>query len=169
MLIYDESGDHPALQAAEIIARTGAKAELMTPERSLAPDIMALNLVPYMRVLQPLGVTFTLARRLLDIERHGNQLRAKIGSDYITDTQQRCFDQIVLNYGTMPLDELYFALKPLSSNLGEVDHDALIAGRSQAIRSNPQGTFQLFRIGDAVSARNIHAAIYDALRLMKDL
>jgi hypothetical protein len=27
----------------------------------------------------------------------------------------------------------------------------------------------LFRIGDAVANRNIHAAIYDALRLMKDL
>jgi hypothetical protein len=29
--------------------------------------------------------------------------------------------------------------------------------------------FQLFRIGDAVSARNTHAAVYDALRLVKDL
>ena len=28
---------------------------------------------------------------------------------------------------------------------------------------------QLFRIGDAVAGRNIHAAIYDALRLCKDL
>jgi hypothetical protein len=27
----------------------------------------------------------------------------------------------------------------------------------------------LFRIGDAVAARNTHAAIYDALRLVKDL
>jgi hypothetical protein len=36
--------------------------------------------------------------------------------------------------------------------------------------AQPQGdTFQLFRIGDAVSARNTHAAVYDALRLVKDL
>ncbi len=28
---------------------------------------------------------------------------------------------------------------------------------------------QLFRIGDAVAGRNIHAAVYDALRLCKDL
>jgi hypothetical protein len=45
----------------------------------------------------------------------------------------------------------------------------LIAGRPQAVRSNPEGAFQLFRIGDAVASRNIHAAIYDALRLVKDL
>ena len=39
----------------------------------------------------------------------------------------------------------------------------------QAVATNPDGAFQLFRIGDAVSARNIHAAIYDALRLVKDV
>jgi hypothetical protein len=34
---------------------------------------------------------------------------------------------------------------------------------------NPGGAFRLFRIGDAVASRNIHAAIFDALRLAKDL
>jgi len=50
-----------------------------------------------------------------------------------------------------------------------VDNDALIAGEPQSLNTNPDGKFQLFRIGDAVSARNTHAAIYDALRLMKDI
>ena len=76
---------------------------------------------------------------------------------------------MVVNHGTLPLDELYFALRPLSSNLGEVDHKALVAGRPQTLATNPEGQFQLFRIGDAVAARNTHAAIYDALRLMKDI
>ena len=31
--------------------------------------------------------------------------------------------------GTAPVDELYFALKPLSKNHGEVDYQALIAGK----------------------------------------
>ena len=48
-------------------------------------------------------------------------------------------------------------------------YDAIIAGQEQTIVRNEQGNFQLFRIGDAVSARNTHAAIYDALRLVKDL
>ena len=34
---------------------------------------------------------------------------------------------------------------------------------------NADGRYRLFRIGDAVAGRNIHAAIYDALRLCKDL
>lgn len=169
ILIYDESGDHPALQAAEIAAKAGAKVEVMTPDRTFAPDIMAMNLVPYMRALQDKDVTFTVARRLLGVARSGNRLTATIGTDYSDFTREQSYDQVVVNYGTLPLDTLYFDLKPLSRNGGAVDHEALVAGRPQEILRHEAGAFQLFRIGDAVSARNTHAAIYDALRLVKDL
>lgn len=169
ILIYDEAGDHPALQAAEIAAATGAKVEVMTPDRTFSPEVMAMNLVPYMRSLQSKDVTFTVTRRLLDVQRNGNQLSAKIGTDYSDESHEVLYDQVVVNYGTMPNADLYFALKPLSTNAGAVDHDALIAGHPQTVVRNPDGKFQLFRIGDAVSARNTHAAIYDALRLIKDI
>ncbi|MCP4488021.1 MAG: NADH:flavin oxidoreductase [Gammaproteobacteria bacterium] len=169
VLIYDDAGDHAALQAAEVIAATGANVEIMTPNRSFAPEVMAMNLVPYMRSLQDKNVTFTVTYRLKSVEKAGNRLLATIGSDY-SDLKKQCsYDQIIVNHGTIPLDELYFALKPCSSNLGAVDHEALIAGRQQNLNPNPEASFQLFRIGDAVSARNTHAAIYDALRLMKDI
>ena len=169
VLIYDESGDHPGLQAAEVAASDGATVEVMTPDRVFAPDIMAMNLVPYMRNLQDKNVTFTVTRRLLDVQKDGNQLKAIIGTDYSDLRTEATYDQIVINYGTLPLDELYFDLKSLSWNGGAVDYDAMIDGRPQDVIRNPDGTFQLFRIGDAVSARNTHAAIYDALRLMKDI
>ncbi|QAX28167.1 NADH:flavin oxidoreductase [Leisingera sp. NJS204] len=169
VLIYDESGDHPGLMAAEIAANAGARVEVMTPDRTFAPDIMAMNLVPYMRALQDKDVTFTVTRRLLEVARTGNKLTASIGTDYSGDVYEAGYDQVVLNYGTLPLDDLYFDLKEQSSNRGEIEQGALIAGRPQKIVSNPQGQFQLFRIGDAVSARNTHAAVYDALRLMKDI
>ena len=169
VLVYDESGDHPGLMAAEVAANAGASVEVMTPDRTFAPDIMGMNLTPYMRALQDKDVTFTVTRRLLDVRAEGNRLTAVIGTDYSDLRQEKSYDQVVVNYGTRPLDDLYFALKPFSSNLGEVDYDALIAGRAQDVRRNEKGAFQLFRIGDAVSARNTHAAIYDALRLVKDL
>ncbi|WP_243612545.1 NADH:flavin oxidoreductase [Shimia aestuarii] len=169
VLIYDESGDHPGLMAAEIAAEAGSQVEVMTPDRTFAPDIMAMNLVPYMRALQDKDVTFTVTRRLKDVQRDGNRLKAVIGTDYSDFTSEKTYDQVVVNYGTMPMDTLYFELKPLSSNHGAVDYDALIGGEVQSVTRNPDGQFQLFRIGDAVSARNTHAAIYDALRLMKDI
>ncbi|KJZ23295.1 NADH:flavin oxidoreductase [Tritonibacter mobilis] len=169
VLIYDESGDHPGLQAAEVAAEAGAEVEVMTPDRTFAPEIMAMNLVPYMRSLQDKNVTFTVTRRLLGVARKGNELVAAIGTDYSDFTHDQTYDQVVVNYGTLPNDDLYQELRPASVNHGEVDHEALIAGQSQTVSRNPDGAFQLFRIGDAVSARNTHAAIYDALRLMKDI
>jgi len=167
VLLYDDAGDHPALQAAEVIANTGARVEVMTPDRSFAPEVMAMNLVPYMRSLQKMDVTFTVTFRLEAVQREGNSLLAIVGSDYGGVRKERRVDQVVVNHGTRPLDNLYFDLKPLSGNQGAVDYAALLAGQPQAAVAT--GQFQLFRIGDAVSARNTHAAIYDALRLVKDL
>ena len=169
VLIYDESGDHPGVMAAEVAANAGSTVEIMTPDRTFAPDIMAMNLVPYMRALQDKDVTFTVTRRLKDVTRDGNRLKAVIGTDYSDLKTEKTYDQVVVNYGTLPMDELYFELKPLSSNGGAVDYDALIDGQPQDVTRNPDGAFALYRIGDAVSARNTHAAIYDALRLMKDI
>jgi N-methyl-L-proline demethylase len=165
VLLFDDAGDHAALQAAQVIADSGAKLEIMTPDRSFAPEVMAMNLVPYMRALQKLDVTFTVTFRLEEVIRDNGALVAIVGSDYGGVRKERRVDQVVINHGTLPNDEIYFALKARSSNRGAVDYARLIAGVPQL-----QGeAFQLFRIGDAVSARNTHAAVYDALRLVKDL
>lgn len=169
VLLFDDAGDHVGLQAAEVIAASGAKLEFMTPDRCFAPEVMGMNLVPYMRSLQKLDVTFTVTFRLERIVRDGEGLSAEVGSDYGGVRKERRVDQVVVNDGTLPNDELYFALKPLSTNLGEIDHGRLLSGEPQNACPNPRGGFQLFRIGDAVASRNTHAAIYDALRLVKDL
>ncbi|MFT3689945.1 NAD(P)-binding protein [Paenirhodobacter sp.] len=165
VLVFDEAGDHGGLQAAQLLAEAGAVAEVMTPDRSFAPEIMGMNLVPYMRALQDRQVTFTVTWRLKAVGRQGNGLEALIGSDYMAAIRRREVDQVVVNAGTVPLDDLYFVLKPLSGNGGAVDYDALVSGRAQPEVPG----FQLFRIGDAVEARNIHAAIFDALRLMRQV
>ncbi|MDX1370281.1 NAD(P)-binding protein, partial [Pseudomonas sp.] len=173
VLLFDDAGDHTALQAAEFIAQSGARLEIMTPDRSFAPEVMAMNLVPYMRSLQKLDTAFTVTYRLASVAREGQALLAQIDSDYgdvrSGVRKQRHVDQVVINHGTRPLDELYLELKPFSRNLGAVEHGELIHGQPQSRDDNLDGEFQLFRIGDAVAARNTHAAIYDALRLVKDL
>ncbi|PMR66983.1 NADH:flavin oxidoreductase [Halomonas heilongjiangensis] len=174
VLLFDDAGDHAALQAAEIIAATGAELEIMTPDRTFSAEIMAMNLVPYMRALQRPNVTFTPTYRLKSVQREGGGLLARITSDYVPHDRhdldhERRIDQVVVNYGITPMADIYFELKPHSSNGGEVNYDDLIVGRPQAVIRNSGDGFQLFRIGDAVASRNTHAAIYDALRLVKDL
>lgn len=168
VLLYDDAGDHTALQAAQTLTEAGAKVEIMTPDRSFAPEVMAMNLVPYMRALQDKNTTFTVTYRLTGVEKDGNQIKATVDSDYMSLGKTSHYDQIVVNHGTQPLADIYFDLKPKSVNLGAVDYDALIAGQPQSYGGGPAG-FQLFRIGDAVEARNIHAAIYDALRLVREI
>ena len=168
VLLYDDNGAHPGMQAAEAIAESGSHLELVTPERFFAPEIGGLNHAAYAETFHAKEVRITINSRVLAVHRQANRLAAVIGSDYHDRREERTVDQVVVEHGTLPLDELYFALKPSSSNLGACDYDALREGRPQSLVKNPDGGFQLFRIGDAVSSRNIHAAIYDALRLCKD-
>jgi NADPH-dependent 2,4-dienoyl-CoA reductase/sulfur reductase-like enzyme len=169
VLLYDDNAAHPGLAAAEVIAVKGAALEIVTPERFFAVDVGGLNHVAYARCFEEHGVRLTINKRAIAAERAGNRLKVTLGSDYSERTETREVDQLVVEHGTLPLDDVYFDLKPHSSNQGAVDYEALIAGRPQDESRNPEGTFQLFRIGDAVASRNVHAAIYDALRLCKDV
>jgi len=167
VLLYDDNAAHPGLAAAEMIAEKGAALEIVTPERFFAADVGGLNHQAYARCFDRHGTRITISKRVLAAERAGNRLKVTLGSDYSERTETREVDQLVVEHGTLPLDELYFELKPLSANLGAVDYTDLLAGRPQDMVGNPEGAFRLYRIGDAVASRNVHAAIYDALRLCK--
>jgi hypothetical protein len=57
-----------------------------------------------------------------------------------------------------------------SKNKGQTDVHTLFASQPQPSLSEPlnKGEFLLFRVGDCISMHNIHGALYDALRLVKD-
>ena len=167
VLIEDGAGDAAGLQAAEAVVSEGGQVEITTRDRTVSPEVMGMSLTPAMRKLQPAGAIFTVGWRVSAVTQEGNELVAELSSDYGDFKATRRVDQVVVNHGTLPLDELYFDLKPLSANLGAVDYDALVEGRPQAVERNPEGRFRLFRIGDAVASRDTHAAIYDGLRLAR--
>ena len=92
-----------------------------------------------------------------------NACNQSTSRDPIVHYTEREVDQVVVEHGTLPIDDLYRELKPLSRNDGAVDYDKLING-GVIFPARSEGNFDLVRIGDAVHARNIHAAIYDGLR-----
>lgn len=168
VLVYDDNGTEAALGVTELLAGRGCSVELVTPERTVGVGIGGMNAPAYLTAFAEHDVRITLATRLRTVSRSagsGPRLCAELASDYTDRTWQRQVDTIVVEHGTLPNAELYHALVPGSVNLGEVDQAALLTGSSQLIRTNPVGKYQLFRIGDAVCSRNIHAAVYDALRL----
>ncbi len=165
VLLFDDNGAHPGLVTAEVIARAGAKLEYVTPERMLAPLVGGTNYPAYVTAFTEREVRITLFERLVAVRRQGNRLEAELFNEFAQRHTTRLVDQIVVECGTRPNDALYFALKPGSTNGGEIDIPALLAGRPQTLCRNPEGSYRLYRIGDAVASRNIHAAVLDALRL----
>ena len=166
VLMFDDNGAHPGMAAAEVIAGEGSTLEIVSPERLFAPEVGGLNLTPYMEIFAEKKVRITTMTKVRSLKRQGNKIEATLWGTYAQqDYDTRLVDQVVVENATEPLADLYFELKEDSVNRGEIDYEAFVALAPQRISTNPDGRFQLFRIGDAVASRNIHAAIYDAMRL----
>ena len=165
VLIYDDLSGHQALSCAEVVAEQAGSVELVTPESSLGQELGGTNFATYMENLHRQQCKVTPHLRLLRVTQDGDGLTAVFEHEYSHLEESRQIDQIICEHGTVPNDRVYFALKPHSSNLGETDLSALTALQPQTIAPQPEGSFKLFRVGDAVTSRNIHAGIYDALRL----
>jgi 2,4-dienoyl-CoA reductase-like NADH-dependent reductase (Old Yellow Enzyme family)/thioredoxin reductase len=169
VLVYDEIGSQVGVGCADYLGTRKALVELVTPDRHVGEQVGSTAQVHHLKRLYQNDVVLTPNVRVIRAYKEGNGLVAVLRNEYTDSMEERSVDQIVYELGSQPVDDLYWSLRPDSVNFGEVDYDELIVGRPQAVRSNPEGRFQLFRIGDAVHSRNAHAAMYDAVRLMKDL
>lgn len=165
----DERRDHQALSCAQALAENGAGVELVTPDRALGEELGISNAAMYYAAFADLGIRTTLNTRLCAVSRSGDRLSATVKNDYGGSAELRIVDTVVVEHGVLPLEGLYFALKPDSVNHGEVDLDALAGGRLVDMVRNPRGSYRLYRVGDAVASRNVHAAMYDALRICSHL
>ncbi|MDX1459237.1 MAG: N-methylproline demethylase, partial [Marinobacter sp.] len=99
----------------------------------------------------------------------GEKKIAVLENEYTGQREERVVDQVVIENGTRPNEALYYELKANSINKGQIDVDALFACNAQPVLKDAEKGMILWRLGDCVSQRNTHAAIYDALRLCKDL
>jgi pyruvate/2-oxoglutarate dehydrogenase complex dihydrolipoamide dehydrogenase (E3) component len=166
-MIYDDHGGNQALDVAEAVVRAGATVEIVTPERTVAPDVGGLVAAGYLADLARAGVRFTVLRRLRAVRRTSEGLVVTLGADETDHREEQVFDAVVAEVGTRPVTDVYDALVAGSRNGGEIDLEDLMALRPQSAVRNPDGGYQLFRIGDAVAGRNVHAAMLDAARLCR--
>lgn len=165
VLIADENGTASAASTAEFCAAKGARVHIVTPDREFGREIGGTNLGAHMTELYKREALIETDTRLIALSRDGNKIRAVLENTYSDRQRKILFDHVIGDNGTLPNDDLYHELKPLSSNLGEVDLRAFAVARAQAIRTNPGGRFALYKIGDAWSCRNLHASMLDAARI----
>jgi pyruvate/2-oxoglutarate dehydrogenase complex dihydrolipoamide dehydrogenase (E3) component len=168
VLVFDDHGGNQALDLTETLARAGATVELVTPERNVSPDVGGMVASRYFTDLSKLGVRFTVLRHLNRIVKNSDgTFEVELGLEDEIWTESRTVDAVVVENGTVANEDLYRELISDSSNGGEVHLEDLLNGRKQQEVRNPEGEFQLFRIGDAISSRNIHTAMLDAVRICR--
>ncbi len=167
VLLFDEMGQHNAASVAEVLAKRGCLLEFVTADRMMAQEVGTTNQPVHYRELYKLGAIFSPNLDLIEVYREGNRLVAALRNVYTEAEEERVVDYVVADYGTLPVAGPYAALKAKSINKGQIDAEALVRGEPQPFDLS-QG-FALYRVGDALAGRNIHAAIYDSLRLCKDI
>lgn len=174
VLVYDAVSTHAGASVADFIGSRGHQVEIVTPDVKVADDTGGTTFPIFYRRLYAQGAILTpnhwLDRVYREATPEGDKRVAVLRNEYTDELEERLVDQVVIENGIRPDEALYGQLKARSVNRGQTDIDALYDAQPQPVLSQPLGggTFALFRIGDGVSMHNIHAAIYDALRLCKD-
>lgn len=169
VLVFDSICEFSGMSVADYLSAKGALVELVTDDTKPGVGIGGTTFPTYYRSLYEKDVVMTSDLNLVQVYTEGDQKIVVLENEYTGQQEERVVDQVVVENGTRPNESLYYELKPESVNKGQIDVETLYANAAQPVLSKPQNGMILWRLGDAVSQRNIHAAIYDALRLCKDL
>ncbi len=165
VLVFDGVGRHQAVSTALHLAEQGRHVQFVTLDDNVGLEMEYNSRVVYRKGFAEHGVVSTLDHQLVSVRPDGNRLRATLRHELTGREIELVAGQVVIENGTVPVSEVYDALRPRSANAGATDIDRLLAGMAQMDAIPQDGAFELHRIGDAVTSRGVHAAIYDALRL----
>jgi 2,4-dienoyl-CoA reductase-like NADH-dependent reductase (Old Yellow Enzyme family)/thioredoxin reductase len=170
VLVYDGVSSHAGAGVADFLASRGSSVEIVTPDVKVADDVGGTTFPIFYRRLYALDVVLTPNWWLERVYAEGERRVAVLRNEYTDRLEERLVDQVVIENGSTPNDALYWQLRGAAVNGGETDLPTLFESLPQPVLSQDLGggRYALFRVGDCISPHNIHAAIYDALRLCKD-
>jgi len=166
-LIFDGTGRHPGPLAAEHAKDVGADVHYVTIDAQLAEELTYAERLNWKKRFLQLGLQPTFETRLVAVRRKENRLEASLVNQISREETRIVVDQVIVEQGSVPMDQVYFDLRSQSANDGVTDLEALAEAAPQP-RLRQTG-FELHRIGDAVASRNIHAAMLDATRICSAL
>lgn len=168
VIVYDGSGRHAGATAAEFCHDAGSRVGFVTIDEMPVEELEYGERVIWRRELTRRGLLPLTEHELVEVRRADTGLEAVFKSELTGEELLIRADQVIVERGTLPLDDLFESLRGNAVNKGVTDLDALVDGKPQPGLARAAG-YSLFRIGDAVSSRNLAAAMYDALRLCSTL
>lgn len=168
VLVFDGTGRHPApLVVDRIRAERDAELIYLSVDAELAQELTYVERYRWKKRFHEVDVHPVHECRLQTVRRSGGQLEATYRNEISREIYTVMVDHVVVEQGTVPMDDLYRDLCANASNDGVTDLEAFIQAAPQPVKC--EEGFELHRIGDAVSSRNVHAAILDAARICNRL
>lgn len=164
VIVFDGTGRHTAVSCALHLAEQGRNVQFVTLDDNLALEMEYSSRVIYRKRFAERGVRSLVDHQLINVKKSGNRLAAEVRHELTGAVTRLEASQVIVENGTVPVSDVYDTLRAKSSNDGITDLEALLARRSQPASPRSNG-YELHRIGDAVTSRGVHSAIYDALRL----
>jgi len=165
VLVYDGTGRHEALSCAEYLASEGSSVTLAIIDDRVGAEMGYAERVSHRKQLYLNQVKTRHDLVLKSVRREGEGLVATLMNDLTDKPFEIETDQVVVERATCPVDEVFQELKEGATNRGITDIDALIKAEPQPYHANSDGGYLLYRVGDAVSSRSVHAALLDAYRI----
>ncbi len=163
VIFYDGTGTAAGLNGAHTLAAAGAALTYVTPDSTAGAEVSDIERPLQMRAFYKSGAVLRPDLTLRSVLRDENRLRLSFENSYSGDKVEMSCDTLIYEHGTLPVDALYLELAEMASNRGLPDLAAWTAAQPQP--QNDGEGFDVYRIGDATSSRDIHAAILDAARL----
>ena len=165
-IIYDGTGRSAALAVADVVCKQGVSSELYLLDDRPGSELDYGERLIWKRELFKSKIALHREYQLMFVEQADSTLVAHF--EHALTGEPLCVrsPQVIVEHGTIPLNDLYDELVDLSCNKGATDIRALTTAQPQPIQPAGDGSdFILHRVGDAQSSRNIAAATFDSLRL----
>jgi 2,4-dienoyl-CoA reductase-like NADH-dependent reductase (Old Yellow Enzyme family)/thioredoxin reductase len=164
-LVYDGTGRHEALSCAEFLADRGSQVTLAIIDDRVGAEMGYAERASHRKQVYLKRIKVVPDLVLKSVRRRDDVLVATLVNDLTDEALEIETDQVVVERGTFPVDEVFVELKDGAVNRGVTDIDALINTMPQPAQAGAAGGYLLYRIGDAVSSRSLHAALLDAYRI----
>ena len=165
VLVFDGIGRHQAVSTALHLAEQGRQVQFVTLDDAIGAEMEYSARVVYRKRFAENRVSSLIDHQLVSVRPEGNRLRATVVHELTGEATELDASQVVIENGTVPVSEAFGALLERAANRGVTDIDRLLALQPQLDETPSGGAFELHRIGDAVTSRGVHAAVYDAYRL----
>ncbi len=171
VIVFDGTGRHAAVSCALHLAEHGRSVQFVTLDDNIALEMEYSSRVVYRQRFAKNGVKTTVDQQLVERREARQPAWSPRFRHELTGADDGARRRRRWSSRTAPCRST--TCSPACAAARSIAASPTSTGCSRASRSSmprPRaGAFELHRIGDAVTSRGVHSAIYDALRLASAL